>query len=146
MDYIPFYEKLHFLPRVNCSIILYLFPCFIGKQVKQGKNNECYDNIVFFSIKFDKYVFFNAFRSISSILDKIPFSRIIYAISKKKKIQPKKWLFQCFSEYFLSWWKKSKKIFLTTIYIFFSKNCIELPFINFLNLSFTLIYIYYKSA
>ena len=99
-------------------MILCLFHCF---HQTVNKKHEILPQYPFFLKKKINDVFFNVFRSINGILNKTPFY-IIYAIWIKKKILPKKWLFESFFHIFICWWKKTKKIHsLSRQYIYFSK-------------------------
>ena len=81
-----------------------------------------------FSKKIINDVLFNVFRSINGILNKTPFTSIIYAIWIKKKILPKKWLFEVFFHIFICWWKKTKKIHFLSRQYFFSLKITKITY------------------
>ena len=119
----------------------YLLISFFLSNNKQKIVNIA--TIYFFSEKIIiKDVFFNVFRSINGILPKIAY----YAIWIKKKILPKKWLFQGFFHIFICGWKKTKKIPSLSRKYSFSLKLEKLPIFMLLSWFYDNIYFFSKTA
>ena len=104
----------NFTKKVSFNRTSYFFDDFLlislfSSYNKQKKSEYCH-NIPFSLKKIINEVFFNVFRSIDGILNKTPFTSVIYVIWIKMKILPKKWLFQGFFHIFICWSKKTKKV------------------------------------
>ena len=78
-------------------MIFCLFRCF---HQTINKKHWMLPKNTFFLKKIINDVFFNIFRSINGILNKTPFYKYNICNWIKKKILPKKWLFQVFFSYF----------------------------------------------
>ena len=98
--------------------------------------------IYFFLKKIINDVFFNVFGVLTAFKTKPAFTHVIYAISIKKKILPKKCLFQGFFHIFICWWKKTKKIHSLSQQYFFSLKLHKLPIFVLLSLYYDNIFIF----
>ena len=112
-------KKFLFTENVNFLMIFSLFHCF--HQII-NKKHRIMPQYTFFLKKVINDVFFIGFRSINGILNKTPFTSIIYAIWIEKKVLPKKWLFQSFFSYIHLLVEENQKntFFISTI-LFFCK-------------------------
>ena len=135
-----FHEKSFFSPKKLIFFMIFsLFHCF---HQKINKKHWILPQYTFFLNKIINDVFFNVFRSINGILNKTPFTSIICAIWIKKKILPKKLLFQCFFHIFICWWKNTKKIHSLSRQYFFSLKLHKLPIFMLLSLFYDNIFIF----
>ena len=98
--------------------------------------------IYFFSEKIINVVFFNVFRCINFILKKTYFTSIIHAIWIKKKILPKKWLFQSFLIFSFVGGRKPKKYICYLDNIIFSLKLHKIPIFMLLSLFYDNIFIF----
>ena len=137
-----FTKKFLITEKINFLMIFCLFHCFHQTINKKHWILQQYN---FFLRKIINDVFFNVFRSINGILNKTSFTSIIYAIWIKKKILPKKLLFQGFSHIFICWWKKTKKIHSLSRLYFFSLKLHKNLFLCFYP-SFTTIYLFFSKT
>ena len=134
-----FHEKSFFSPKKIILIIFCLFHCF---HQTINKKHWILPQYTFFLKKMINDVFFNVFRSINGILNKTPFTSIIYEIWIKKKILPKRWLFPGFFHIFISWWKKTKKIHSLSRQYLFSLKLNKLPIFMLWSLFYDNIFVF----
>ena len=138
-------KKTHSLSRQYIfSVELHKLPIFnlFGRLNTFCRNLHFHVTIYFSYLKFYKFRFFHFIGVLAAFYLKPPFTSVIYAIWIKKKILPKKWLFQGFFHIFICWWKKTKKIHSLSKQYYFSLKLHKLPIFMLLSIFYDNIFIF----